>query len=609
MQEAHDGAAANGPVIALESASGRRTRLRRLRSPGRTMVLCGLGVLAGLITLITVCVSVGAPDATARLLTRRTLPAMAGLQATQAGSARAQRLLLVALDTRDMTTRVTAITEAEDAGRVRDAGWATYLRLAFHRPAELALRHAYEASTRRSIAIGAELYGLAPGDPAMAMTEARNDREVARGQAILARLTARYAPVINREGQAVVSGIAATRTAAYVSYGLLAVVFVAIGLQMLRSARRDERRFHSETTALRTAARHSALETSLQRALEMESSEEAAYDIVGQALTGIVEAVPTELLVADSSRAHFRQVLSTHPETDAACRVGGPAQCPAASTGQTRVFEDSTLLDTCPFLRGHDGGVWAVCTPVSIAGHTTGVIHAEADLGTPRAPELVAALELVARKAGDRIGVLRVLARTEAQAQTDPLTGLPNRRTLENHAHDLLARDGLFVVAYADLDHFKVINDTYGHEVGDRALRVFARVLRDSVRPRDLPARYGGEEFVAVFPDCALPEARLIADRIRAKLASVLLQGSVPQFTVSIGLALADSGEAFSEVVARADAAMLDAKRLGRDRVLVAGEATTSRFAGDAAGSVEVGPSRFGRSGPAVPIPSEANRM
>jgi diguanylate cyclase len=178
----------------------------------------------------------------------------------------------------------------------------------------------------------------------------------------------------------------------------------------------------------------------------------------------------------------------------------------------------------------------------------------------------------VSRKAGERIGAIRVLARTEVQAHVDPLTGLPNRRTLEEQVHALPEDE--YVVAFADLDHFKAINDGHGHETGDRALRLFARVLRDGVRPRDLIARFGGEEFVAVLPDCSLDDARVVAERIRAELATALANGAIPPFTVTIGLADAVPGESLASMIARADAAMLSAKTQGRDRVVAHGDPT-----------------------------------
>jgi diguanylate cyclase (GGDEF)-like protein len=292
--------------------------------------------------------------------------------------------------------------------------------------------------------------------------------------------------------------------------------------------------------------------------------------VVQQALAEVAPDVPTELLLADAPDGNFRQVLFTDIDGDVGCRVGSPTDCPAARTGQTQLFRDSTRLDTCPFLRGQDVASWAVCVPVSIAGQATGVVHAQRPVTEPVPPGLDAKLQLVGRKTGDRLGVLRVLARSEAQAHVDPLTGLFNRRTLESRAHELQAHDGSFVVAFADLDHFKAINDTHGHDMGDRALRLFAKVLRDSVRPRDIPARYGGEEFVAVLPNCSLAEAKEVADRIRARLATAVKKASIPPFTVSVGLAAAEPGEAFSEIVTHADLAMLTAKTQGRDRVVVA---------------------------------------
>ncbi len=91
------------------------------------------------------------------------------------------------------------------------------------------------------------------------------------------------------------------------------------------------------------------------------------------------------------------------------------------------------------------------------------------------------------------------------------------------------------MVAYGDLDHFKLLNDVHGHDAGDRALRFFARVLRDSVRTNDIPARYGGEEFIAVLPDCSLDNAAVVIERIRTRLRTTLADGTVPPFTVSFG--------------------------------------------------------------------------
>jgi diguanylate cyclase (GGDEF)-like protein len=305
----------------------------------------------------------------------------------------------------------------------------------------------------------------------------------------------------------------------------------------------------------------------------MEPSEESTYPVIGDALTLVRAEEPVEVLIADSSQAHFRQVLSTDAGGLPACPVTSPADCPAASGGQTRLFPSSTRLDACPYLRRRDGEPRsAACIPISIAGTNTGIIHTTGpDQHAPNAMK-VAELELVARKSGDRIGFLRVLARTETQARVDGLTGLANRRSLEHQAAEVLKRSDEFVVAFADLDHFKDLNDKHGHEIGDRALRLFGRVLRDSVRPADFPARYGGEEFVVLLPDCTLTDARIVTDRLRERLATAIAGATIPKFTVSVGLASWEAPELFDDTVARADAALLGAKRTGRDRVVTANE-------------------------------------
>ena len=166
--------------------------------------------------------------------------------------------------------------------------------------------------------------------------------------------------------------------------------------------------------------------------------------------------------------------------------------------------------------------------------------------------------------------MVRAFVRTETEASTDPLTGLLNRRSLENAARRLIDQGVPYVIAFADLDHFKDLNTTYGHETGDRALRTFSRTLRDSIRPDDLAARWGGEEFVTLLPECSVEAAQVVAERVRERLSWVLERGEIPPFTVSIGLAASEPGVAFAEVVSDADGALLVAKSSGRDTVVLA---------------------------------------
>ncbi len=345
----------------------------------------------------------------------------------------------------------------------------------------------------------------------------------------------------------------------------LAAAALAVGLASARRAARRQRLLDEE-------ARHRHYETEVYQAIDLATTEDAVYDVVGRTLRETVPSLDVELLIADSSRAHFQRALTSHDGGRTGCGVVSPGDCPATVRGHTMQFPSSEAISACPHLRDRaTGPCSAVCIPVSIAGSTVGVMHATGPAGSLPGEDDIASMELSARHASERIALLRAFENSETQAHTDPLTGLLNRRSLETQVREL-HRDGTqYTLAYGDLDHFKVLNDTHGHEAGDRALRLFARVLRDSVRPADIVSRYGGEEFVVVLPDCDVERATAVLERVRENLALTLTHASVPAFTVSFGLATTEDGTTFDEIAARADEALLAAKVAGRNRVLVAG--------------------------------------
>ena len=204
-------------------------------------------------------------------------------------------------------------------------------------------------------------------------------------------------------------------------------------------------------------------------------------------------------------------------------------------------FGSSDELNACPKLRDRVGGaVSAVCVPVTFMGQPLGVLHTTGPDGQPPDETATARLGVIAAETGDRLGTMRALAKTQLQASTDVLTGLANRRMLEEHVRTMMDRHQPLAVALGDLDHFKHINDTFGHDAGDRALRTFARVLQTSVRPGDFVARYGGEEFVVVLPDSTAAGASNVLARVQEALARALSQGDHPTFTVSFGVTASD---------------------------------------------------------------------
>lgn len=154
-------------------------------------------------------------------------------------------------------------------------------------------------------------------------------------------------------------------------------------------------------------------------------------------------------------------------------------------------------------------------------------------------------------------------------ALTDPLTGLMNRRGLNEELLMRLSAGGGGCVALFDLDHFKQVNDTYGHASGDEVLRRFAALARSSVRDQDIVARIGGEEFAVILPDATIDQARLVCDRVRRAIAgsTVKVDGAIISVTVSGGVTAYGGRSIVEDVLRNADRALYRAKNAGRDQL------------------------------------------
>jgi diguanylate cyclase (GGDEF)-like protein len=158
-------------------------------------------------------------------------------------------------------------------------------------------------------------------------------------------------------------------------------------------------------------------------------------------------------------------------------------------------------------------------------------------------------------------------------ATTDPLTGAFNRR----HFMELMGREQrradryntIYSILMIDIDHFKRVNDTYGHQIGDHAIQAMAEACRRTTRPTDIVARYGGEEFIVTLTHTDQPGAVKVAERLREAVAEVALptEKGVLQFTISIGISTYVKRSAVDQIIQRADQALYKAKETGRNRV------------------------------------------
>ena len=181
--------------------------------------------------------------------------------------------------------------------------------------------------------------------------------------------------------------------------------------------------------------------------------------------------------------------------------------------------------------------------------------------------------QLRVRLRRQRQELVLALAENRELASRDPLTGVLNRRHMLELMHleqrRCLRGQRTMLLAQMDIDHFKQINDTHGHGVGDLALMTFTQVVRENIRSSDVLARWGGEEFVLLLSDTHLDGALLTLERVRAAVEAAEVEGGPPglRMTVSMGLAEHQPGEAVELTLDRADKALYAAKHAGRNRV------------------------------------------
>ena len=185
--------------------------------------------------------------------------------------------------------------------------------------------------------------------------------------------------------------------------------------------------------------------------------------------------------------------------------------------------------------------------------------------------ELVRANEMIETKNSQ---LKEMMSQLEIASKTDPLTGLYNRRHIMSKIEDEFIRFKRnmrrFCICICDIDYFKKINDTYGHDCGDYVLKMVSKILKETVREQDLVARWGGEEFLLFLPETELEGAKVFAERMREKVEQKIFEYNniKVSITMTFGLSVFDKGLSIDKLIQKADKAMYDGKNKGRNLVV-----------------------------------------
>jgi diguanylate cyclase (GGDEF)-like protein len=246
-------------------------------------------------------------------------------------------------------------------------------------------------------------------------------------------------------------------------------------------------------------------------------------------------------------------------------------------------YRDQVLVAAPVIYKGREGapppftGLSPQSVPMMVTDRVIGTLTVFVDKASPPRPEQNQYLYVFSSFVSSVIDHAYIALQARKQAKTDSLTGISNHRhfheTLDREISRVNRRRGMFTLVLLDIDNFKKVNDTYGHQVGDAVLVDMTREIMTMIRAGDVLARYGGEEFGLILPDTDLGGAEILADRILKTIAShpfSFNQRDI-RYTVSIGLAVYRGVEPVEKdrLIAAADRALYDSKEHGKNRLSI----------------------------------------
>jgi diguanylate cyclase (GGDEF)-like protein/PAS domain S-box-containing protein len=342
----------------------------------------------------------------------------------------------------------------------------------------------------------------------------------------------------------------------------------------------EELRRHADE--LEERGREMSLLAQMGELLESCRTIDEAYAVVA----GIAEPLfmgDAGALYALASSRTVAEAVAAWGSPPPARTVFPPTECWALRRSRLHVVHDGDPELRCPHVE-EPISAGLLCEPLAAQTETLGVLHVQVRrraTGKARAA-LLANRERLVETLGEQLALalanIRLRATLQEQSSRDPLTGLFNRRYMEESLDREVrraAREGYGLgLLMADLDHFKELNDGFGHAAGDAVLRGIGRFLGSSVRGDDIACRFGGEEFVVILPKASLADTERRAESLREGIKIHQLEEPTrlyPAATMSVGVAAyPEHGTSVDELILAADSAMYRAKAQGRDQVVVA---------------------------------------
>jgi diguanylate cyclase (GGDEF)-like protein len=324
--------------------------------------------------------------------------------------------------------------------------------------------------------------------------------------------------------------------------------------------------------------------TALVQLLQSCVTPDEVFDVMQDAIPRLFPDDSGAVTILESS-GKVMEVMATWGHNPPQQRVFGPDECWAFRRGRAHFVGDAGSPLRCTHLTEHDGPA-TFCVPMIAQGDNVGILQfnfagSDADEGRdgsePHSTRTRLATAL-AEQAALALANLRLREALKSQSIVDPLTGLYNRRYLENvlerECRRAVRAKRNLTVLMIDVDHFKQFNDTWGHEGGDVVLRELASLMRTHFRGDDIACRYGGEEFIVVLAEATMDAAFTRAEELRAgvqRLVAEYRQRPLGSITVSIGIAsLPEHGTLPQELIGAADRALYEAKSAGRGKTVCA---------------------------------------